>query len=218
MRRITIAMAAAAVALVSVAISSRASSAAVTNGGFESGDLTGWTVAGNVSLAVAGDGAPIAGTGIAGNVVKAHGGGYAAYAVLQAAAPASQVVLSYTVDVEPGTAYEWGFSYGVFPYAPLDCTSDASHTINGVSRGGGSSTTSSGAWHNSKLGTFVPPAGVTSATWDVTLSGSGAGGVPIGVSLDDFFFRPVPEPSSAAAALLMLGTCAALGARRRRLG
>src|SRR5438876_9222795 len=82
--------------LVLALATSRSSPGAVNllmNPGFETGDLTGWTVGGTAVPGVATDGVPIS-SGVPGNVVHPFAGNYAAYATLQS--PSTTLTLSQT--------------------------------------------------------------------------------------------------------------------------
>src|SRR4051794_1901655 len=89
-------------AIAAIFVAACCSSAAVgavsfVNGGFETGDFSGWTVGGNATRGVATAGTPFTGTEVAGNVVQPRSGDFAAFAHLQTNAPATTLYIEQTI-------------------------------------------------------------------------------------------------------------------------
>jgi hypothetical protein len=200
--------------------------AALVNGGFETGDFTGWAVGGNsLSDGVATDGALIAGTTapFTPAFVNAHGGTFAAFALVRCAGliacPARELItLSQVVSVVPSTTYSAGFflgndspaTFGTFTQdADLQIFVDGVGLLPSGQRNIDPGSTSA----DMKLfsGTF-PSGGRTTVTVMFQIIGSGT--ARAGASFDDFFVEPVPAPETGSTQLIAAGLCALIWHRR----
>jgi len=86
----------------------------LVNGGFETGDFSGWTVGGTAPFGIATDGRPVLGTFYADSQVNVRGGTYAAWANTQSGANLStKLELSQKLTLEPNTRYAVGFWFSI---------------------------------------------------------------------------------------------------------
>jgi hypothetical protein len=190
----------------------------LTNGGFESGDFSGWTVGGTAANGVAADKTPITGTTTSGNVVNAFEGNFAVFAKLQKGASPNAFTLEQTVTLVPGGEYKPTVSWGVFGDPSIGATPftlDTLLEINGVTHVGLVSINPVGnALSTTNWSTFVVPpgSGVTTLTWEFGGARTSDGALT-GVSIDGITLTQVPEPSFVGVSLLAPW----LLRRRRRL-
>ena len=178
----------------------------IVNPSFESGDFSGWTVGGNSK----GFGVDLDGTLIQGadplfgpTFVNVRTGDYAAFALVRTRPTSESLILSQSIVVTAGTEYEVGYHLGID--AQLRTSADYFNVIriDGVLVGNTVTDSDDAVLlpgsENSDLfyvtGTYVA-ASTGPASVSFTLNGSGS--ARAGISYDDFFFRPVPEPSSLA--------------------
>ena len=168
---------------------------AFVNEGFETGDFTGWTVGGNAEHGVGFDGDAISGTSVSGNYVKARSGGQAAWVKLSTTDPETTFSLEQTVPVTAGQKYEWGSSIGMFSDPPVaGAQFGLRRWINGALFSSGTSSVGSG-FFTFTTG-YTAPAGATNTTFKFEWTGNVAGGSMAGFSIDDVYFRAVPEPGT----------------------
>jgi hypothetical protein len=189
------------------------------NGGFETGDFTGWTVSGNAEHGVAVSGTPITGTVIAGNLVKARTGDYAAFAKFQGGTSPTTLVLEQTVELDPGVTYSVNIRRTVFGDGDAYRWSESLK----YSAGDGSTGSISGgfrigpSWSNLTISGFTATAGQTTKTLRFEFGGYELDSKGLaGFSIDDISIQPVPEPASVCA--LALASMTVMGRRRRRRG
>ena len=186
----------------------------LTNPGFETGDFTGWTVAGAAANGVATLGTPVA--AYFPGKVNVRSGNYAAYGLVRGncCTTPEPIVLSQTLTVTPFDTLNIGF------YASNWSSSSVGAAIENAPNGveiyvdGTAIVPATGyflfnndaSWDNF-AGTFVNGAAST-ITVEFQFVASGYGNFP--VSLDDFYVNGVapalPEPSSLLlAGLAMIG-------------
>ena len=206
-----------------------ASTNRLVNPGFETGDLTGWTVGGiNGGFGVLPDGAPI--PGVTSPIFlparqNVHSGSFGAYAVT-AGLDGEFVSFSQTIELEPGT-YQAGFFLGndeasAFGVAAEIDTGTLAIVVDGVRRP-----------FNSLPGALnIPPGsgpddfvffsadflrfGTRLTAIDFRISGSGT--VRAGISVDDFSvirLGPLPGAIPAPGAIALAALGAVLVLRRR---
>ncbi len=185
-----------------------------TNGGFETGDFTGWTVGGNAVSGVATAGTPITGTLIPDNVVGVRTGDFAAFAKFQNTPTPTTLTLEQTIDVDPGVNYVITVRRGVFGTGEYRWTPSLKLTWVDTGAAG----TSTGGWYvgpmwaDLNVSGWVFPASRPTATFRFEFGGyaTDTGGLA-GFSIDDITIQPVPEPAGLAV------TCVtAIGLLRRR--
>jgi len=200
------------------------SRAAIVNPGFETGDFTGWTIGGDsISTGVAVDGALIAGTDapFSPAFVNVHSGAFAGFATVRCGSnicsPIELVTLSQIVAVIPNTTYSIGFFLGNDSSSGLGINIDDSHLqifVDGVGllspRFENFPTGSSPADMQLFSSSFFS-SNRSSITAMFQINGSGTS--RDGLSFDDFFVTPVPEPSTAS--LIVTGIGALLACRRQ---
>lgn len=218
-----------ALAFLALCLMSSAAHAALVNGGFESGDFTGWTVA-NVGGAAPGvdvDGALIPGTvsPFPPAHVNVRSGSFAAYAVV-ANTNGEYLSLSQSVGIAVAGTYVAGFFMGNDSSSSfgIDSAIAAEHLaifVDGASIG--FDTRSPG--NNFTTGTtpadmaeFSADAFFSAGLHTVEFGISGSGTSRAGISVDDFFLDAPDGPKvPAPAALLLLGMGLAGAGLARRL-
>ncbi|TXG84136.1 MAG: hypothetical protein E6R14_05360 [Thermomicrobiales bacterium] len=181
----------------------------LSNGGFETGDFSGWTLSGNPPL---GHGVGSVGQVIPDGVygpgaVMTHGGSFAAWAVTRGYY-GEELRLSQTLQLAAGD-YSAGFFYAsnTGPYGNA-----MKIYLDGVALASGGPDIGP-SFLEQTAGFSLASAG--SHTLSFVISGSGFGPGPF--SADDFYLTstsPVPEPSSAA--LLVVGRAGLWSAGRLR--
>jgi hypothetical protein len=198
------------------------------NGGFETGDFTGWTVGGTT----ASSGVAVQGTAIKGASEKrwpdpqvvAHTGRYAAYGVLTNGFVYHTLTLSQTTAINPDTHYAITFSVNIGSTAKDSTEAQAVVWVNGSRLPNpndpyipnppvGTSST------DFETVTFYWQSGADDddATVEFFFVGSDASYAPF--NFDDFSITHAPEPATLSllgAALLGIGAFRFL--RRRRVG
>jgi hypothetical protein len=200
-------------ALFAVIVAGRAEASTVnllTNPGFETGNFSGWTVGGTSSVTgVATQGTSIPAVFPSSVVVRS--GTFAAFAQVSFFNN-ENITLSQTLTVLPSTTYSIGYYAGVssgsFGFQGADIL------INGVSINPSSPGVLTSLDFSEVLGSFTTGAAQTSLTVLYAASGSGTGSV--GLSLDDFFFTPVPLPAALPLFASGLAGLGLLGWRRKR--
>ncbi len=214
---------------------------AVINGGFETGDLTGWTTLGNVSVSSLGD------YDVAG-IINPDSGDYSALlvtngadagtiastmgislATLQASgggeAPTNGSLIYQTVSAVAGDSFQFRWNFVEQDYLPFD-----DWAFYGISLNGAPANVSLFA----SLGTVGPEAGTTINGWetlniDITEAGDYTFYFGIvnardealdsnlwldGIIVGDIPASPIPEPSSVLGLGLLLGTGVLVRKRR----
>ncbi|PZD74752.1 hypothetical protein C1752_00691 [Acaryochloris thomasi RCC1774] len=196
--------------VVSVLVSSAASASSaravslLTNSGFETGDLTGWTVAGNiVDFGVNRDGADLSANTFDSfnpSFQNVRSGNFAAYAVVRTN-PAERAIFSQAVTVQPDTTYSLGYwlsadsrtgAYGLF-----NNFGNPTISVNGSDiEATGPSQFDTGASPSDFIfvsGEYTTSQEETSVLVDYSIIGSGTARAAF--SVDDFTFEAVPESS-----------------------
>jgi hypothetical protein len=165
------------------------------NGGFETGDFTGWTVGGNAVRGVTTDGTPFPGTSIRGNVVRTLVGNFSAYALLETNTP-TNITFSQTVPVDPKLLYAASITYGVRGNGSFDVYFGDSFSSGSPSPIGSLRHLSVASFEvASTYGVFSFPPETTTATFTFELQGSGPSGGLAAFAIDDLYVQPVPEPA-----------------------
>ena len=181
------------------------------NGGFETGDFTGWTVGGNAVRGVATEGTPITGTLITDNAVDAFTGNFAAFAKFQKTPTPTTLTLEQTLDLEPGVSYSVTIHREVFGTGDYRWTNTlrATVAISGGFQIGPN-------WSTITVFSYVAPPGQTATTIRFELGGyaTDTGGLA-GFSIDDITIQQLPEP--AGLTVLWVTAVGLLHRRRRRL-
>ncbi len=194
-----------------------ASANLITNPSFETGDFAGWSIGGSASsYGVDLDGTTIAGSYYSDSVVNVRTGEYAAWGLVAASgSPPVNLILSQSINVVAGEAYDIGFYLSI---GRTDGDGSAGRTIR--MRVGGSQIYTFDAY-GSTGDPFVgsDPSNFEHhyASWTAATTGavtveydlSGSGTAVVGFSYDDFYVLPGPS----ALALMAL---AGFGKRRRR--
>jgi PEP-CTERM motif len=192
------------------------------NPGFESGDFAAWSVSGtSIQFGVARDGVaiPNADPPFPPNVQNVRSGRFAANALVSAFAdPIERIVLRQTVSVQARQQLRVGFWLGNDSQSDfgMEIGGDPPQTqilVNGVGilPEGFVQPGTGGSPRDFLLISGAFDTG-TRRTLDVAFTITGSGTSRVGLSLDDFFVAPTPEPSS----MLLLATGVALAFRTSR--
>ncbi len=186
--------------LMTFAVASTASANVLVNSGFESGDLTGWTVAGNAPLGFGvGTAGKILPSGYYGTSKIVVGSGNYAFWIMSRNLLGEFIDLSQTVDLSGGT-YNIGFTYGSNQGPFGNATSIF---LDGKQIASGSGNIING------LQTETAQQLISAGTHTFTFHLAGSGTVALPLSADNFYVSNingdavVPEPGSIA--LLGLG-------------
>jgi hypothetical protein len=185
--------------------------AAFVNEGFETGDLSGWTVTSSAPHGVATEGTPIAGTAVAGNYVHPHDGNFAAWAALEPSGGNSTITFTQSVLVEPDVQYQVALRVGVFGDGTPQHDFTRQWTIDGIARPEVGAI-GSGGFTEAFLTTAAFAGAPRMVTYSLTIGRLDSSTVTRGFSIDDITIRAVPEPSFLGA---LAGPLLAL--RRRRV-
>lgn len=210
------------VVLIVLGISSAVYANQITNPGFEMGNFSDWTIAGNSGwFGVGTDGQLIPDTypSFGDTFINVYSGNYAGFAsVAGAASPLEFISLSQTVSVSSSTLYDIGYFVGVdspgtccYGFPGIMGTNTILVDGNPISLSGlgqlnpGTGTGSSPGDMRHVFGEFLTDSTQTIATVTFTISGSGMGRA--GFSFDDFHFNPsvAPVPEPATFTLLGIG-------------
>ena len=194
----------------------------IDNPGFESGDLSGWTVGGNATYGVDLDGTAISGTAYLDNVVNTRAGEYAAWAAVSAnSSPQVYVSFSQTLAVAPNQTYDVGFWLSIGTAAGSSGR-DYSIFVNGEEILHVDETGHSGTdyWYGlsplhylHESVQYTTGSDEVSVTVEYVLSGSGTG--LVGFSYDNFhFYGSAAVPLPGAAWLFISGLIGVLGLAR----
>ena len=192
-----------------VVLTSSAHANLLSNPGFETGDLTGWTVGGSAprgyGVATAGQALPAGYYGP--SVQEVNSGNFAAW-VSTAHSLGDMLTLTQTLTLSAGT-YDVGFYYGSNqgPYG-----NSTGIFLDGTQIGYGISNIVNG--FQLEFANFVL---TTSGSHQITFDISGSGTAPVSISVDDFYLNntnAVPEPGTLA--LLALGLFGFGMSRRRK--
>lgn len=202
-------------ALIATAVATSAWGAnLLVNPGFETGDLSGWTVSGTTGVGMSGDG--ISGTTF-GATIAVKEGTYAAYGVVRGfcCTLPEPAIFSQLISVTPGADYTVGFfakhqSLSGVGYSIGDPDNSIQIFVDGVGLLPSSSHTSclldcfSAARGFLAFESTFNSGAASSVLVEFRMIASGTGYA--GISMDDFYvINPVPEPASIGMVVVALG-------------
>jgi len=195
----------------------------LVNPGFETGDLSGWTVSGLTGAGMSGD--PIPGT-LFGATIAVKEGTFAAYGVVRGSCCTipEPAIFSQLISVTPGTDYTAGFfakhqSLTGVGYSVGDAATSIQIFVDGVGLLPSSSHTSCPLDCFSSVRGFLAfestfnSGAASSVLVEFRMIASGTGYA--GISMDDFYvIGKVPEPASIGMVIVALGAFAWKRGRR----